>query len=174
MGFAPAVLDSVAALAAIKAQPPHSASAQVSLVSEFSRRAEYHGSDVRLDVGETHRSLSWPRMSIDPRRWIWKFVKAIPFRRPDHINVLELFMLVFTHRWKTRCLEMFHTRALHLSDSQVTLAVAVKGRSSSRQLNQLLRQACSVLVSADLYPLLGFIASADNPADAASRIFEKW
>ena len=101
-------------------------------------------------------------------------MKAIRFQRPAHINVLELFMLLFTYRWKTRCLKQFHTRALHLIDSQVALAVAVKGRSSSRQLNQLLRQACSVLVSVDLYPLLGFIASADNPADAASRIFEKW
>ena len=113
-------------------------------------------------------------MSIDPHRWIWKFVKAIRFQRPAHINVLELFMLLFTYRWKTRCFNNFHTRALHLIDSQVALAVAVKGRSSSRQLNQLLRQACFVLVSVDLYPLLGVIAPTDNPADAVSRILENW
>jgi len=154
--------------------PAHSDVTQQRLVAEFARRAEYRGSDVRLDVGETRRQLAWPRMSIDPHRWIWKFVKAIPFRRPAHINILELYMYLFTLRWRTRAVRNFHVRALHLIDSQVALAVAVKGRSSSRQLNQLLRQASSILVCADHYPLLGFIASADNPADAASRVFEKW
>ena len=158
----------------VRQQAELSSQARSDLVSEFARRAEYRGSDVRLDVGEIHRSLAWPRMSIDPHRWVWKFVKALRFTRADHINVLELYMYLYTLKWKTRCLRNFHSRALHLIDSQVALAVAVKGRSSSRQLNQLLRQICSVLVSSDLYPLLGFIASADNPADEASRIFEQW
>ena len=78
---------------ATRAQPPHSTEAQLALVAEFSRRAEYRGSDVRLDVSEAYRTLSWPRMSIDPRRWICKFVKAIQLMRPDHTNALELFML---------------------------------------------------------------------------------
>ena len=71
-----------------------------------------------------------------------------------------------------RCLRNLHKRALHLLDSHVALAVATKGRSSSNKLNQLLRSISSVLIAGNHYPLVGFIASADNPADAASRLFD--
>ena len=77
------VLDAVAASVASKAQPLHSAGAQASLVAEVARRAEYRRSDVRLHIGEAHRSLVWPRMSFGLHRWIWKFVKAIAVQRPD-------------------------------------------------------------------------------------------
>ena len=81
-------------------------------------------------------------------------------------------MYLYTLRWRLRCQRNLHKRGLHLIDSQVALAVAVKGRSSSRELNQLLRPISSIQVCCDHYPLLEFIASADNPADAASRLYD--
>jgi hypothetical protein len=99
---------------------------------------------------------------------------ATPWRFEAHINELELKMFQLTLQWKTRQLIHFESRFLHLLDSQVSIAVAVKGRSSSRRLNQILRKIAAVSISADLYPLLAYIASALNPVDGASRRFDQW
>ncbi len=60
-------------------------------------------------------------------------------------------------------------RFLHVTDSQVVLAVMAKGRSSSKQLNWLLRRVAALNLVADVTPSYVFVSSADNPADAPSR-----
>lgn len=59
---------------------------------------------------------------------------------PEHINILEMRSMVSTLAWRLRSSRFGSCRALHIVDSQVVLAVAVKGRSSSRILNRLLRK----------------------------------
>jgi hypothetical protein len=58
---------------------------------------------------------------------------------------------------------------LHLVDSQVVAAIVTKGRSSSRKLQPILKRWMAVVVAADVYPLIGYVVSEDNPADEPSR-----
>ena len=120
------------------------------------------------------RALRWPRMGVNPLRWNWITVKSVPFAIKEHINVLELKMFLFALRWRSRNFTNSSSRLLHLIDSQIALAVAVKGRSSSHQLNHVLRKCAALQVTADFYPLLAYVTSAQNPADHASRVFEPW
>ena len=48
-------------------------------------------------------------------------------------------------------------------------AIVTKGRSSSRKLQPILKRWMAVAVAADMYPLIGYVVSEDNPADEPSR-----
>ena len=123
----------------------------------FLRSADYRGSDVRLDTGQLCRPGRWPRESISPVKWIWYDVLAIPYRMADHINKLELTMVVSTLKWRLRRPSALKTRFLHLVDSQVCLGVLTKGRSSSRKLLVTLRRANALTLLGQVYPLYGYI-----------------
>eukprot|EP00435_Cladocopium_sp_Y103_P072274 s233_g39.t1 len=110
------------------------------LVAAFIRRQEFRGSDVRLDLGSLYRPDSFPRGSIDPSRWLWHAAASYAFERSEHINVLELRALIHSFEWRLRSSKFSRCRALHLTDSIVALSVCVKGRSSARVLNRLLRR----------------------------------
>ena len=141
----------------------------VKLVSAFIRRQELRGSDVRLDVGSLYRPEAFPRGSIDPTKWLWHVGLAYRFKHREHINVLELRALVGTFEWRLRSAAFTKCRALHLTDSIVALSVSVKGRSSSRMLNRLLRRFAALQCAAGIYPILGWVESEANPADEPSR-----
>ena len=81
---------------------------------------------------------------MDPARWSWSVAHSYPFRTREHINILELRAILHTLEWRARTSTFHSCRFLHLSDSQVCLAVLVKGRSSSRKVNRLLRRICSL------------------------------
>eukprot|EP00435_Cladocopium_sp_Y103_P009408 s1897_g2.t1 len=142
------------------------------LVGAYLRRQEFKGSDVRLDISALYRPDSFPRGSVEPSRWIWHRSHSFPFKDKDHINILELRSLVHTFEWRIRNHTFGDCRALHLCDSQVALAVATKGRSSSRSLNRILRKFAALQVGAGVWPLLAYIESAMNPADGPSREYE--
>ena len=142
------------------------------LVSAYVRRQEFRGSDVRFDISALYRPDSYPRGSIEPHRWIWHRSHSFPFQEGDHINVLELRALVHTFEWRLRSQAFGDCRALHLTDSQVALAVATKGRSSSKSLNRLLRRFAALQVAGGVWPLLAYVESAKNPADGPSREYE--
>eukprot|EP00435_Cladocopium_sp_Y103_P069810 s1270_g34.t1 len=143
------------------------------LVHQFLRRTEFRGSDVCLDLGITYRPDSIQRCSVDPRRWVWKTAQAWRWRRKEHINLLELRAILRSLEWRARTTSFKSCRWLHLSDSQICLAVLTKGRSSSRKVNRLLRKIASLCIALDLFPLWGWIASRVNPADAPSRKYEQ-
>ena len=124
---------------------------------------------VRLDIGLFYRPDSVPRGSIDASRWLWHVGQSYAFKKEEHINVLELRALVNSFEWRLRSSLFRRARALHLTDSQVALAVSVKGRSSSRQLNRLLKRFAALQVARGVFPLLGWVATHDNPADEPSR-----
>ena len=139
------------------------------LVSAFVRRQEFRGSDVRLDIGALYRPDSFPRQSINPNRWSWRVGQSYPFEVEEHINLLEMRALIQTCEWRLRSLKRARARFLHLVDSQVVLAVSVKGRSSSRALNRLLGKYAALQLAGGLFPLLAWVESELNPADAPSR-----
>eukprot|EP00438_Fugacium_kawagutii_P022996 Skav216829 [mRNA] locus=scaffold2314:109375:114908:+ [translate_table: standard] len=142
------------------------------IVSAYVRRQEYRGSDVRLDLGALYRPDSFPRGSVQANRWRWHTATAYRFHEKEHINCLELRALVHGLEWRCRRAQFGDCRAMHLTDSQVALAICVKGRSSSRQLNRLLKRYAALQLGAGVYPLLGWVESEDNPADAPSRKYE--
>jgi hypothetical protein len=61
------------------------------------------------------------------------------------------------------------SRFVHLTDSQVCAAVLTKGRTSSRKLRSVLRRWNALCIAGDVYPVVGYIVSEDNPADRPSR-----
>ena len=142
------------------------------LVHHYLRRMEFRGSDVRLDLGIAFRPDAAPRTSIDPSRWMWTLGHAWPFRKEEHINVLELRAILHTLEWRARGPQFHKLRFLHLADSQICLAVLTKGRSSSRKLNRLLQKICSLCLALNVYPLWAWVESRLNPADGPSRSFE--
>ena len=143
------------------------------LISAYVRRQEFKGSDVRLDVGSLCRPDSFPRASLAPGKWQWHVARHWPFTVEEHINLLELRAVIHTFEWRLRKKTFGDTRALHLTDSQVALSVAVKGRSSSRRINKLLRRYAALQLAGGILPLLAWVESELNPADAPSRYYEK-
>eukprot|EP00438_Fugacium_kawagutii_P016319 Skav222801 [mRNA] locus=scaffold1419:399983:408357:+ [translate_table: standard] len=119
----------------------------IQMVAAFVKRQEYRGSDVRLDIGTMYRPEAFPRATVNPHKWEWHIAHSYEFQPGQHINVLELCAVNHTFEWRLRRSTFGDCRALHLSDSQVVLGVIVKGRSSSRQLNRLLRRLAALLVA---------------------------
>ena len=142
------------------------------LVGAFVKRQEYRGSDIRLDVSSLYRPDAYPRATVSPHRWLWHVAHSYPFTREEHINLLELRALIHTFEWRARRSRYGDCRSLHLADSQVVLSVCVKGRSSSKRLNRLLRKWAALQVAGGIYPILAWIETHLNPADEPSRRHE--
>ena len=87
-------------------------------------------------------------------------------RRRAHINVSELSAALRTK--KMRRARKFPNRRLG-SDSQVSLGALVKGRSASRSLNKLLRQALPTLLCYNVYTSMQYVPTAENVADDPTR-----
>ena len=146
-----------------------SMSAEESLVRRFLHHLTYRGSDVHVDTGTPFRPDKLPREGIDPRQWDWKIIKGWKWSFEDHINVLEMAALYQSLVWRMRSKRLFRKRFVHLVDSQVVLGIATKGRTSSKKLDGTLRKYNLLLLAAHSYPILGWVASRLNPADAPSR-----
>ena len=142
------------------------------LVYQYLRRMEFRGSDVRLDLGVVYRPDAIIRTTVDPRRWVWKVAQSWRWQRAEHINLLELRAILRTLEWRARTASFHSCRCPHLSDSQICLAVLVKGRSSSRKVNRILRRIASLCIALELFPLWSWISSRLNPADKPSRRYE--
>eukprot|EP00438_Fugacium_kawagutii_P004912 Skav217251 [mRNA] locus=scaffold47:369148:372975:- [translate_table: standard] len=145
----------------------------VRLVSHYLRRVEYRGSDVRLDLNLVFKPDSVTRTSIDPRRWVWRTGQSYPFPGGQHINMLELKAILRALEWRARSSNFKSVRFMHLSDSQICLAVLCKGRSSSRAINRILRRIHALCLALNLYPIWAWVASRLNPADGPSRRYAK-
>ena len=72
-------------------------------------------------------------------------------------------------RWRLRTQSSQGKRWLHLVDSQVTAGVLTKGRSSAAQLRRVVRRWNSLMMATNSHPMVGYVASEDNPADVPSR-----
>ena len=133
------------------------------------RSAIYKGSDVRLATGSLQKPSGWPRRGVEAGHWKWDVCLSYPQRTTEHINVLELRALLATFRWRARRAQGLSGRVIHFCDSQVAIAVACKGRSSSRRLHRLLLQLSALLLATSCHPFYTFVRSAENPADRPSR-----
>ena len=126
-----------------------------------------------MDSGELMRPNQWPRRSIDPAKWTWYPILSHPYRDNEHINLLEVRAAHLMLRWRSRTQARIGGRFFHLLDSQVGLAVLCKGRSSSWQMNRLLRRICALTSASGFLPSWGYFMSMWSPSDKGSRRYEK-
>ena len=108
-------------------------SEEVLQVAQILRGVDGRGTDVRLDVGSSHRAKVWPREAVDPKRWAWRDVQEYGWKTARHINVLELEAAVLHVERRMREARAVGCRFVHLTDSQVVAGMVAKGRSSSRK-----------------------------------------
>ena len=132
---------------------------------ELALAASIRGTDIHLWLA----GLENQEMPYPAKRWFWKEVMSYAWKRPDHINVLEVNAFVTMQRRRTRDPVKHGTRYLSIVDSMVTRGAVAKGRSPSRAINHLLRKSAALNLAADTYPLAIWTISDWNFADAASR-----
>eukprot|EP00971_Amphidinium_carterae_P297711 5915066-Amphidinium_carterae.1 len=134
------------------------------LVSSLFRKVGHKGSDVRLATGTLMRPNIFPRGGLCARHLDWKVRLSFKLGG-QHINVLELKAVCAGARFFMRTKEHLGSRCLMVSDSQVCLGVLVKGRSSSKSLNYVLRKHNFGVLLSHLVMAYMYIATNQNPAD---------
>jgi hypothetical protein len=100
---------------------------------------------------------------------VWSTVIARPWRYQQHINELELQSLITSVRWALSHPNATHSQLLVLVDSSTAHYGVAKGRSGSPHLLSLLRRYSALVLAGDVAVLSGWVPSALNPADDASR-----
>lgn len=109
---------------------------------------------------------------FSPSRTHWATIASAAWRRPEHINVLELRSLITSVRWLLSSPHYLGHQLLIFSDSSTTVGSVCKGRSSSYSLLCRLRVLSALCLASGLRLHMFWIRSADNPADVASRAFQ--
>ena len=136
--------------------------------AQLHRAAIYKGSDVRLTDGVLLSPSIWPRQTVDIGRWDW-YVCVSYSKDGAHINVLELNAILAAHQWRARAARHIGKRIVHFTDSQVSLAVFCKGRSSSQAIMRILKRLNALVLAGCLFPVYAYVRTDLNPADAPSR-----
>ena len=105
-----------------------------------------------------------PTYGADVLSWVFRGVL-----KGEHINVLEFRAYRNSLKWRTRSAAFQRQSFLHLLDSQVSASIAARGRTSSFRLQGVVRKTNALLLACQLYPVIAFVHSEDNPADVPSR-----
>ena len=97
----------------------------------------------------------------------WKVCSSWEFKKPHHINILELAVVV---RLVSKLAEAgVKCRVIIFVDSNVVKCSVNKGRSSSKALAVLLKKLGALAVGGGIYPILVFSLTRLNPADDPTR-----
>jgi hypothetical protein len=107
--------------------------------------------------------------SVDSKQW--RVVASYKWRRPRHINLLELSALTTSVRWVLSYQDRAVSNCLILSDSAVVVGAVRKGRSSSFEILRALRRLTALVLSSSLNICLWWVPTDHNPADEPSRRF---
>jgi hypothetical protein len=99
----------------------------------------------------------------------WRTEVSAPWRRPEHINALEMRAVHTAVRWVVSRPGSFGARVLLLTDSTAVLGALLKGRTSSRTLLARTRQVAAVTLAAGVRLSVRWVPSEANPADGPSR-----
>ena len=139
------------------------------LTAQLSRHVNHTGGDVSLSLGTPYSNKSSNHLSLRADWWTWRILFTTKWKYPNHINYLELKMILQSIRWRARSTSSLSSRWLHLSDSMVCNYVLSKGRTSSKLLQPMTREIAAYLLALNSHQLQGHVDSAENPTDAASR-----
>jgi hypothetical protein len=99
----------------------------------------------------------------------WRVVASYKWKRPRHINLLELSALTTSVRWVLSYSDRAVKNCLILSDSAVVVGAVRKGRSSSFEILRALRRLTALVLSSSLNICLWWVPTGHNPADEPSR-----
>jgi hypothetical protein len=99
----------------------------------------------------------------------WRTIVSAFWRRPEHINVLELRAVHAALRWCLSRPSALGSRLLMFSDSSVVVGAVSKGRSSSPGLLRVLRTIAAHVLASGTSLTVRWLPSAANPADGPSR-----
>lgn len=138
------------------------------------RFAVHHGEYVRLDwqdrllVPDSQMTGASPEIENLMMEHFWQTTDICSFKRRQHINVLELLMIKRELVAATKNTSS-PLRLVNLCDSRVALGSFGKGRSSSKQLNRILRSCIgwSLAGRKQLHNL--WVRTDKNPSDFPSR-----
>jgi hypothetical protein len=135
-------------------------------VSSITAAASHSGILVKPDEKE-EAQLNEPIFNAN-----WYPIISSGWNWEEHINQLELRSVSTAIRWVLSHPSSSRGRLLLLSDSQVAVGALSKGRSSSFPILRCLRPISAMLLGSGLRVYARWIASADNPADEPSRLFQ--
>ena len=138
------------------------------MAKQLVRCASHVGSDVRLAHCTFNKPNVWPRKSVDASRWQWAVILSVPYTF-QRINRLEMKAIIASFNWKFRKWSNLKCRHVHLSDSQVSISVLTKGRTSSCTLKAAVKRFNALQLAAQAYPYVVYVCSAGNPAGDPSR-----
>lgn len=133
------------------------------------RQTNHTGSDIRVVTGEIMSSKSFPRESVSAQWWKWKDGFNIRWQSHSHINVLELEAILLAIKHQISHFQVSDARIFHISDSYVCISVVSKGRSSSKQLQRVLKKVAAHLLIHGLQLIIAHVDSSENPTDRGSR-----
>ena len=139
------------------------------LTSHISRFVNHTGSDVSLAMGTPFTSKGGNHATLRADWWFWKVLFVTRWKFKNHINYLEMKMVLQSIRWRARSVAAVNSRWLHLADSMVCNYILSKGRTSSKLLQPLTREISAFLLALNALQLQGHVDSAENPTDAGSR-----
>ena len=98
----------------------------------------------------------------------WSTIIQHRWRFKEHINALELRSILLGLIWITSCKHTDH-RILLFTDSQVSLGVLTKGRTSAHTLLSVHKTIAALCLAAGLVLVPAFVPTQLNPADGPSR-----
>ena len=114
-----------------------------------------------------------PTPSDDCLTWLssskWSTIISSRWKRPEHINSLELRAVLTAVRWSLSHSSARGKKLLILCDSLVTIGCVNKGRSSSFRLLAPLRAIAAAVLASGSRVYLNWIPTHHNPSDHASR-----
>ena len=134
------------------------------------RRTNHTGSDIRVISGDIMNAKCFPRQSVSAQWWKWQALFNHRWKTRSHINVLEMETILWGVRQQINRFKAGDARVFHLTDSYVSMSVISKGRSSSYQLQRVVRRINAELLAHGLQLILAHVESTDNPTDEGSRL----
>ena len=92
---------------------PLQETSESSLVSHISRFVSHNGSDVSLALGIPFTSKQGHHSILRSPWWNWKILFSTKWDFSEHINALEMRMILQAAHWRCRGVSHFNTRWLH-------------------------------------------------------------
>jgi len=106
---------------------------------------------------------------ILPNQSPWSTIIQHRWRFKEHINALELRSILMALLWITSCRNQTDHRIVLFTDSQVSLGVLTKGRTSAHTLLSVHKSIAALCLAAGLQLVPAFVPTHLNPADGPSR-----
>ena len=119
-----------------------------------------------LPEGEEHYKINALSL-LAARALNYRVLFSEPIEKKVHINISEVRAFLKTERDLGR--KERSVRDIYGLDSQVGLGCLIKGRSSSRAINNELSRSLPSMIIFDSYPSFIFFDSGSNPADDPTR-----